>query len=144
MYAQFHKHNQCAEWRHWYSGKKKKISLLFLSYGKAVNGPYHTNCPPHHPPTHHPPPQQPTSTQSLIPPSSKQYAAVLRREYYWWPRRNHQQASCTCHSLQATPVALLWGGHVDAPLGNAVSSCACSVCFRAAWLDGISCLISAI
>lgn len=48
--------------------KKKKISLLFLSYGKAVNGPYHTKMPP--------PPQQPTSTQSLIPRSSKQYAAV--------------------------------------------------------------------
>lgn len=45
MYAQFHKHNQCAEWRHWYSVEGKKISLLFLSYGKGVNGPYHTKSP---------------------------------------------------------------------------------------------------
>lgn len=92
MYAQFHKHNQCAEWRHWYSEKKKKkkISLLFLSYGKAVNGPYHTKMPP--------PPQQPTSTQSLIPRSSKQYAAVCWENITNGRKRNHQQAGCTCQS----------------------------------------------
>lgn len=46
MYAQFHKHNQCTEWRHRYSARLGgKKNSLFFSYGKAVNGPHHTKRP---------------------------------------------------------------------------------------------------
>lgn len=104
----------------WKKKGEKKISLLFLSYGKAVNGPYHTEMPP--------PPQQPTSTQSLIPPSSKQYAPVCCENI-----TNDQKEIISrpvAHAiLQATPEALLLSpcGYIT---GRTVSACICFLHFE--------------
>lgn len=95
--------------------KKKKISLLFLSYGKAVNGPYHTKSPL---PTSlsssfslHPS-HQPSGTQSLIPPRSKHYAAVC-----WENIRDLKEiiggTACICHSFLRLRRRSCRSDHVD-------------------------------
>lgn len=114
MYAQFHKHNQCAEWRHWYSvGGGEKSHYCSWAMEKQSMAHITQNAPPPIPPP--PSTTQPTGKQSLIPPSSKQYAAVCWENIADDRKRNHQRASRTCHSLEAT---LVRSDHVEAPPGR--------------------------
>lgn len=80
MYAQFHKHNQCAEWRHWYSVEEKKSH--YCSWAIEKESMVHiTPNPPL------PPQQQPTSTQSLIPASSPTSCSCCLTDCWRWPEK---------------------------------------------------------
>ena len=137
MYAQFHKHNQRAEWQHWYSGGKKKSHYCSWAMEKQSAAHITQKCPP--------PPQQPTGTQSLIPPSSKQYAAVCCRILLMTKKKS---SAGQLHLPES------WGYYGALPFrscvhtaGRAVSLCTCFMYFKlqyhhCSWT--LKCLISFI